>query len=81
MAPNVLGFRPGTGRPAKRSVRPWRIGRLAAAIAALFRHEPPRVGPEDLRKYDFPTATQRMGVRFSERIRDVFRLRWLKRRF
>ncbi len=33
----------------------------------------------DLKKHDYRTSTQRMGVRFSERIRDTFRFRWLRK--
>ena len=77
----VLQLRPRTSRPAKRSVRPWRIGGLAAAIAAVFRPETPRITPEDLQKHDSPMCTQRVGVRFREHMRDVFRLRGPEKRF
>jgi hypothetical protein len=39
----------------------------------------PRITSDDLRKQDYPISTQRMGIRFTERIRDTFRFRWLKR--
>jgi len=39
----------------------------------------PRLASTDLRKQDYPISTQRMGIRFTERIRDTFRFRWLKR--
>lgn len=32
------------------------------------------------RQLDFPTSTQRMGIRFTERLRDLWRPRWLKLR-
>lgn len=38
-----------------------------------------KIAPRDLREHDYPVSTQRMGVRFTERIRDTFRFRWLKR--
>ncbi len=41
-------------------------------------HGKREVTSEDLRRADFPTSTQRMGVRFSQRIRDTFRFRWLR---
>ena len=33
---------------------------------------------EDLKQAEFKTSTQGMGVRFSEKIRDVFRFKWIK---
>jgi len=35
---------------------------------------------KDLKDADFPTSAQRLGVRFTDRIRDVFRFRWVKKR-
>jgi hypothetical protein len=43
----------------------------------LFGRRRAKAAPEDLRRADFPTSTQRLGIRFVERIRDVFRFRWL----
>jgi len=34
---------------------------------------------EDRKKLNFNTSTQRMGMRFNEKIRNIFRLRWVKR--
>jgi len=31
-----------------------------------------------IRRLDFPTSTQRMGVRLTDRLRDLLRLRWLR---
>jgi len=39
----------------------------------------PRIAATDLRKHDYSISTQRMGLRFTERIRDTFRFRWLRR--
>ncbi len=33
---------------------------------------------ERMRRLDYPASTQRMGVRFTEKIRDAFRQRWLR---
>lgn len=79
MPPTVLQFRRKTSEPARRSGAS-RLGRLAAAIASVFRPGCRRIGPDDLKRHDLPVCTQRIGVRFSERLRDVFRLRWLKTR-
>jgi len=39
-----------------------------------------RVRPDRklLRRMDYSTSTQRMGIRFSEYMRDIWRRRWLK---
>ncbi|OHB77506.1 MAG: hypothetical protein A2Z25_12500 [Planctomycetes bacterium RBG_16_55_9] len=55
------------------------LGAIAAGLSSLFGKSPPKPGPDDLRRADFKTSTQRLGVRFSEKIRDVFRFRWLKK--
>ncbi len=49
-------------------------------MAWLFRRRGGAIGPEDLKRHDFSTSTQRLGVHFSEHVRDTFRPRWLRRR-
>jgi len=49
------------------------LGLLAGWLLTLFAKS-----PRDLKRADFKTSTQHLGVRFSEKIRDVFRFRWLK---
>jgi hypothetical protein len=44
-------------------------------IFSLFRRKTKSV---DLKSFEFSTSTQRIGVRFIDKIRDVFRHRWLK---
>jgi hypothetical protein len=34
---------------------------------------------EDVKRLDFNTSTQRMGLRFNEKMRNIFRLRWVKK--
>ena len=34
---------------------------------------------KDFERMEFKSSTQRMGVRFVEAMRDIFRLRWLRR--
>ncbi len=77
MARSVLQFRPMPRGPDRRS-EASRLGRLAVAIASVFRPRCRPIGPDDLKRHDFPVCTQQIGVRFSERLRDVFRFRWLK---
>jgi hypothetical protein len=54
------------------------LGLLAGWLLSLFGKSPPKPGIDDLKRADFKTSTQRLGIRFSEKIRDVFRFRWLK---
>jgi hypothetical protein len=62
--------------------RSWKAAWLGYAVG-LFSHlhirRSPKITPDDLRKHDYPISTQKMGIRFTERIRDTFRFRWLKR--
>jgi hypothetical protein len=55
------------------------LGFLAGALSAVFGAKSAKPTAEDLKQVDFGTSTQRLGVRFTERIRDVFRFKWLKR--
>jgi len=55
------------------------LGLVAGWILGLF-GKLPKVGAKDLRRMEFRTSTQRIGVRFAERIRGFFRGRWLKKR-
>jgi hypothetical protein len=54
------------------------FGLLAAGLLSLFGKSPAKPAPDDLKRADFPTSAQRLGIRFSEKIRDVFRFKWLK---
>jgi len=38
----------------------------------------PRVKEEDVAAHQWRDSTQRMGIRFTERIRNVWRKRWLR---
>lgn len=62
-----------------RKVRRALIG-LAAGLLAGRRLRHKSVSSQDLYRKSFRTSTQRMGVRFTEGIRDTFRRRWLRRR-
>jgi hypothetical protein len=59
-----------------------RINAIAGFFAGLFlsvfgkKH---RVAEEDFKRNEFSTSTQRLGVRFTDRIRDVFRFRWIRK--
>ncbi len=54
------------------------LGLMAGVASALF-GKSIKANTDDIKQADLGTSTQRMGVRFTERIRDVFRNRWLKK--
>jgi len=56
------------------------LGFLAAGLSSLFGKSSAKPTVDDLRRADFGTSTQRLGVRFNEKIRDVFRFKWLRKR-
>jgi len=64
---------------------PKRINRFIGALAGLMLSlagkagRRPRPTPAELKEAEFKTSTQRLGLRFTERIREVFRFRWLKK--
>jgi hypothetical protein len=53
------------------------LGFLAAMFSILFHR--PNPAKKDLKNSDFKTSTQSMGIRFTERIREVFRFRWIRK--
>ena len=55
------------------------LGYAASLLSRLRIGRTPKATSDDLRKHDYPLGTQRMGIRFTEYIRDTFRFRWLKR--
>jgi len=55
------------------------LGSIAGLFLLLFGKPPAKPTTDDLQRAEFKTSTQRLGIRFSERIRDIFRFRWLKK--
>jgi hypothetical protein len=54
------------------------FGFIAGVLTSVFGKRR-RVAAEDFKRMEFSTNTQRLGVRFTERIRDVFRFKWVKK--
>ena len=52
---------------------------VASLLISIFGKSPAKPTHDDLMRAEFKTSTQRLGIRFTERIRDVFRFRWLRR--
>jgi len=55
-----------------------RLGFGAGLILNAFGRKPKSDSTAELYKDDFHPNTQKMGLRFSDRMRKVFRLRWLR---
>jgi hypothetical protein len=55
----------------------WRR-RAAALWLRWFPAGRPKARPRDVRRQLWSHSTRRMGVRFTERVRHVFRNRWLR---
>jgi len=71
-------LRPLCGRAGRPDSKARWLGRVGGLIAQLSRVPRPRVTGADLRRQDYAASTQRLGVRFTERVRDVFRFRWMR---
>ena len=55
------------------------LGLLAGGLLAVFGKSPAKPNVDDLKRAEFRTSTQRLGIRFTEKIRDIFRLKWLRK--
>jgi hypothetical protein len=55
------------------------FGLLAGALLSIFGKSPPKPTVDDLKRMEFKTSTQRLGIRFTEKIRNIFRFRWLRK--
>ena len=53
---------------------------LAAVLLTVFGRSPAKPTLNDLSRMEFKTSTQRLGVRFRERIREVFRFKWIRKK-
>ena len=55
------------------------IGGIAGVVLSVFGKGPGKPTAKDLRRVEFKTSTQGMGARFGDRIRNVFRFKWIRR--
>ena len=65
--------------PRPERVRAMWLGLVAGLLTRVFFRRKPRLSGGDLKRHDYRWSTQRMGVSFSERIRDTFRFRWIRK--
>ncbi len=55
------------------------LGFLAGLILSMFGRSGDKINTSDLKQTEFQTSTQRLGIRFTEQVRRVFRFRWLRK--
>jgi hypothetical protein len=49
---------------------------LVTSVYFIFK---PKKTSDDMRKMEFSTSTQKLGVSFTEKVRNMFRNRWVKK--
>jgi hypothetical protein len=55
------------------------LGFIMGILSSIFGKSQPKPTSADLQRAEFKTSTQRLGLRFTERIREIFRHRWIKK--
>jgi len=66
------------GERRRGSLRSLWLGYLAAILSRFFSRTR-TLRPADLKRHAYRTSTQRLGLRFTERLRKTFRHRWLRK--
>jgi hypothetical protein len=51
---------------------------MVAGLIWLLTARASKANPERMQRLDFKDSTQKMGVRFTEQLRDAWRRRWFK---
>jgi len=54
------------------------LGFIAGGLLLIFGKRAVRPTEDDFKQTEFKTSTQRLGIRFTEKIRRVFRTKWLR---
>jgi hypothetical protein len=55
------------------------LASLAGGVLSMFGKSLARPAASTLKQMEFKTSTQHLGVRFTEKIRQVFRFKWLRK--
>ena len=55
------------------------LGLLAGRMLSIFGKSRIKPTQENFRQMEFKTSTQRIGISFTEKIRQVFKFRWMKK--
>lgn len=54
------------------------LGFFVGSVLGLL-GKPSKISARELKKHEFKNSTRRLGVSFTDRVRNVFRNRWLKK--
>jgi hypothetical protein len=63
---------------ASKPAKPRRLGFLTGLLSVFHRGD--KVRKPDFKKHDFRSSTSRIGLSFTDKLREVFRRRWIKGR-
>jgi hypothetical protein len=55
------------------------FGFIMGMLSSIFGKSSRKPTTSDLQQTEFKTSTQRLGIRFTDRIRKIFRHRWIKK--
>jgi hypothetical protein len=55
------------------------LGLCAGWFSSIFGRPLAKPTTGDFKRMEFKTSTQHLGIRFTEKIRDVFRFKWLRK--
>lgn len=55
------------------------LGFIAGLFCTVFGKSLVKPTTDDFSRTEFKTSTQRLGIRFTEKIRNVFRFKWIRK--
>ena len=68
------------GENPRKSARLGFVTGWLLAIISIRGRKSRKPAIEDLQHGEFKRSTQKLGMRFTDKIRDIFRVRWLKKK-
>lgn len=68
------------GKDPSKSARLGFVTGWLLAIISIRDRKSRKPAIEDLHREEFKRSTQKLGMRFTDEIRDIFRVRWLKKK-
>jgi len=54
------------------------LGYIAGLLSSVFGQQVQKPDVNNIREKEFSTSTQKMGFTFTEKIRNIFRFKWIK---
>ncbi len=61
----------------KKKINPF-LPFLSAGLLNHFGRKTIKPAMDDFKKAEFCASTQRLGITFSEKVRDIFRFKWIR---